>query len=298
MLTQPMKETVSIVGAGRVGRGIGRKLHDLGWKIRVVADRNLTKARAAVRAIGAGVPECGLHSRLLESSVVLIATQDNAIEDVAGELARIGGNEWRGKIVLHFSGGLDSSVLRPLADLGAVTGSMHPMQTFGEQRPPELAGRMFGIEGSSTALKVARKMVRQMGGMAVPLSGANKAAYHSSALFACGHVLALMEAAIRLLSAQGFTRRQAVRALLPLTRQTLDNFESLGPRAAWTGPVARGDYLTMQRHIKALEDFPQEYLEADVALARLAGVVLSTEPDAAKRQLDNVFGSSLRVIKK
>jgi predicted short-subunit dehydrogenase-like oxidoreductase (DUF2520 family) len=293
-----MKDTLSIVGAGRAGRGLGRVLHDLGWNIQVVADRNLTKARAAVRAIGAGMPADELNRQMLESAVVLIATQDGRIENVAKELAEIGGQEWQGKIVLHTSGGLDSSVLKPLADLGAATGSLHPMQTFGEQRPPELAGRMFGIEGSPAALKISRKMVQQMGGVAVRLSGANKAAYHSSALFAGAHVLALMETAIRLLTAQGFTRRQAVRAMVPLTRQTLDNFESLGPRAAWTGPIARGDYATMQRHVKALADFPQEYLEAYEALSRLAAVVISAEPDATKRHLDSVFGSSTKKTKK
>lgn len=297
MLTQRIKQTLSIVGAGRVGRGLGRILNDLGWKIRIVADRNITKARAAVRAIGAGQPADELNSQILGSSVVLITTQDGVIENVAAQLAEIGGLEWQGKVVLHTSGALDSSVLKPLADLGAATGSLHPMQTFGEQRPPDLEGRMFGIEGSPAALKVSRKIVRDMGGFAVPLSGADKAAYHSSAMFACGHVLALMEAAVRLLCAQGFTRRQAVRALVPLTRKTLDNFESLGPRAAWTGPLARGDYSTIQRHIKALGDFPQEYLEADVALARLAAVVLSPEPEAAKQQLDKVFGPNPKTAK-
>jgi len=292
MLTQRIKQTLSIVGAGRVGRGLGRILHDLGWKIRVVADRNLTKARAAVRVIGAGQPADELSSQILDSGVVIIATQDGVIEDVAKQLAEIGGNEWQGKVVLHTSGALDSSVLKALADLGAATGSVHPLQTFGEQRPPDLEGRMFGIEGSASAIKVSRKIVRDMGGVVVPLSGANKAAYHASAMFACGHVLAIMETAVRLLCAQGFTRRQAVRALVPLTRKTLDNFESLGPRAAWTGPLARGDYSTMQRHVNALEDFPPEYLEADEALARLSAVVLSPEPETAKQHLDTVFGTS------
>ena len=73
--------------------------------------------------------------------MVLITTPDSAIEGVAENLAQIGGKEWRGKVVLHTSGALDSSVLKPLADLGAATGSMHPMQTFSDQRLPELAGR-------------------------------------------------------------------------------------------------------------------------------------------------------------
>ncbi|MGH9681319.1 MAG: Rossmann-like and DUF2520 domain-containing protein [Candidatus Acidiferrales bacterium] len=290
MLTQRMSVTVSIVGAGRVGRALGRQLHHLGWRIGSVTGRSMTSARAAVRAIGGGHPAELLTRQVLDAAVILITAPDSALEPVARELAKIGGSEWRGKIVLHTNGAIDSSVLKPLADLGAATGSMHPMQTFSDQRVPDLAGTIFGVEGSPGALKMARKMIRQMGGVTVRLSGANKAAYHAAGSLACAHVLALLETATRLLMAQGFTRRQAVRTLLPLTRQTLDNFEAVGPRAAWTGPLARKDYSTLQRHARALAAFPKEYLDAYEAGSRLACAVLSGEPEETSRMLDSVFG--------
>jgi predicted short-subunit dehydrogenase-like oxidoreductase (DUF2520 family) len=277
-----------------VGRVLGRQLHELGWRIGVLTGRSITSARAAARVIGAGNARDHLTREVLASKVVLIATPDSAIGSVAKALADLGGGEWRGKIVLHTSGALDSSVLQPLADLGAATGSMHPMQTFSDQTTPKLAGRVFGIEGSAASLKVARKIIRQVGGVAISLSGANKAAYHAAGTLACAHVLALMEAATRILMSEGFTRRQAGRALLPLTRQTLDNFESVGPRAAWTGPLTRGDFSTVQRHVQALADFPREYLEAYKANSRLAVSAISAEPNATLQRLDGIFGKSLR----
>jgi predicted short-subunit dehydrogenase-like oxidoreductase (DUF2520 family) len=278
------------VGAGRVGKALGRRLHELGWRVGVVATQSIPTARAAVRAIGAGHPTDRLTCGILTSHVVLMATPDGAIANVAADLARLGGNEWRGKVVLHTSGALDSSALRALADAGAEAGSIHPMQTFSGQSVPELAGRVFGIDGSPAALKVARKMIRQIGGVAVRLSGANKAAYHAAGSFACAHMLALMETATRLLMTQGFTRRQAVRALLPLTRQTLDNLERIGPRAAWTGAMPRGDFLTVQRHADALSDFPPEFPDAYKALSRLAAAVLSDDSSALLQKLDVIFG--------
>lgn len=292
MLTQRMSETVSIVGAGRVGRALGRRLHELGWHVGAVTGRSISTARAAVRVIGAGQPLGGPTHQVLNSRVVLITTPDSAIEGVAKNLAQLGGSEWSGKAVLHTSGALDSSVLQPLADLGAATGSIHPMQTFSNQNIPDLANCMFGIEGGPAALRVARKMVHQMGGVAVRLSGANKAAYHAAGSFACAYVLALMEAATRLLMTQGFKRRQAMRALLPLTRQTLDNFERVGPLAAWTGPLARGDYSTIERHVKALADFEPEYLEAYKTLSRLKAKVLAAQPGLMLKQLDRIFGAA------
>src|SRR5579863_5189020 len=136
MLTQRMSETVSIVGAGRVGRALGRRLHELGWRVGGVTGRSMARARAAVREIGAGQASSGPTHQILNSRVVLITTPDSAIEGIAKDLAKLGGKEWSGKVVLHTSGALDSSVLQSLADLGAATGSMHPMQTFSAQNVP------------------------------------------------------------------------------------------------------------------------------------------------------------------
>src|SRR5580693_10695546 len=111
MLTQRMSETVSIVGGGRVGRALGRGLHELGWRVGGVTGRSISTARAAVRAIGAGQPMDGPTHQILNSRVILITTPDSAIEDVAKNLARLGGSEWAGKVVLHTSGSLDSTVL-------------------------------------------------------------------------------------------------------------------------------------------------------------------------------------------
>jgi predicted short-subunit dehydrogenase-like oxidoreductase (DUF2520 family) len=287
-----MSETVSIVGGGRVGRALGRRLHELGWRVGAVTGRSISTARAAVRAIGAGQPLGGLTHQVLNSRVVLITTPDRTIEGVAKNLAQLGGKEWFGKVVLHTNGSLDSSVLQPLADLGAATGSMHPMQTFSNQNIPDLAKCIFGIDGSPAALQAARKMIQQMDGVAMRLSGANKAAYHAAGSFASVYVLALMETATRLLMTQGFKRRQALRALLPLTRQTLDNFESVGALAAWTGPLSRGDFSTIERHVKALGEFEPEYLEAYKTLSRLSAEVLAAEPGALLKQLDRIFDAA------
>jgi predicted short-subunit dehydrogenase-like oxidoreductase (DUF2520 family) len=298
MLTQRLSQTVSIVGAGRLGRGLGRRLHELGWRVGAVTTRSISTARAAVRAIGQGSPFDRLTHQVLDSKVVLVTVRDGDIQRVAGELAQLGGAEWGGKIVLHTSGSLDPSALALVAEQGAATGSMHPMQTFSNQNMPQLAGCIFGIDGCAAAMQASRKMIHQMGGVAVRLSGANKAAYHAAGSFACVFVLALMETATRLLMEQGFTRRQALRALLPLTRQTLDNFERVGPHAAWTGPLARGDYSTVERHVAALSEMPPAYLEVYEALSRQAIAVLNGKTNNKISHLDRIFEIAGAVHKK
>ena len=315
---------VSIVGAGRTGRALGRALRQRGWRIGAVITRSQKTARAAVRAIGAGRPQSRLDTTALNADVVLITTPDRSIASVATELARQAVGEARTKVrgnqrrfvgrgfnrdlkvgrsarlqplalglfgahpgsssrnllakttILHTNGALDRSVLAPLEHLGAATGSLHPLQTFTPHAAPNLDGAICAIEGTPRALRMARRIARDLGCIPVVLAPKSKPAYHAAAAMAAGHILAVTEAATQILIALGFTRRQAVHALLPLTRQTLQNFESAwaDPSAAWTGPLARRDFATVKKHAAALRKFPREYRDAYAALSRLALLVL------------------------
>jgi predicted short-subunit dehydrogenase-like oxidoreductase (DUF2520 family) len=221
----------------------------------------------------------------------LIATPDSAVRDVGEELARIGAEELGGKIVLHTSGALDSSVLDAVRGFGAAAGSMHPLQSFSGVGAPPLEGKVFAIEGDAAAVRKARQIARALGGAPLQIDGDKKPLYHAAAAMAAGHMLAIAEAATRLLMSVGMNRREAVRALLPLTRQVLQNFERLGPRAAWTGPLARGDYGVVEAHSKALRNVPKEFLEAYEAVSRLAALVLAQDTLGTLAELDRFSGS-------
>jgi predicted short-subunit dehydrogenase-like oxidoreductase (DUF2520 family) len=288
ILARAMAASVAIVGAGRVGRALGRRLRELGWTIGVVTARSQASARSAVRFIGGGTAHARLTSRVTGSDLVLITTPDDTLPIVSESLARIGGAEWHGRIVLHTSGALDHDVLAALADLGASTGSLHPMQTFSARTLPSLEGIVFAVEGERRALRLARSIASSLGGIPINVPRGGKPAYHAAGAFVAGHGLALIEAATQILMCLGFTRRRAVKALLPLMRQMLDNFERLGPRAAWTGPLSRGDYATIEKHIAALRSFPREYANAYMAVSQLAGRVLPLDPDAVLEPLQKI----------
>lgn len=280
-----MARTISIVGAGRVGATLGKRLRRLGWKVGAVVTRSERTARAAVRAIGGGKACPALTAGALDADVILLTTPDDALADVARSLAKIGGRACRGKVMLHASGALDRGVLDPLARLGASTGSLHPMQTFSGRNVPKLAGVTFAVEGDARALRAARQIARSLGGVPVAIAGADKPVYHATAVLAAGSGFALVEAAVQMLERIGFTRRRAFETLLPLTRQMLDNVERLGPRAAWTGPLSRGDFAVVAKHVRALRRYPREFQESYAALALLAARVLAKNPDATLRNL-------------
>jgi predicted short-subunit dehydrogenase-like oxidoreductase (DUF2520 family) len=293
MLSQKRKAPVlAVVGPGRVGCALGSRLHERGWRIGPVVGRSLAGARSATRAIGAGSPYARPARAVLTADLVLLTVPDGAIAGTAEELARIGGSAWRGKVVLHTSGALDRSALGPLERCGASTGSLHPLQTFGGRGVPPLEHHVCVIEGTRAALHAARRICSDLRCQPVVVHRGAKPAYHAAAVLAAGHVLGVVEAAVRILMAVGFSRRQAVRALLPLTRQTLENYERLGPEQAWTGPVPRGDLGTVAQHVAALGRFPREYRAAYAALTRLSLRVLSRRPGAAARRMERALAGS------
>lgn len=285
-----MGGTLAIIGAGRVGRALGRRLRELGWKIGAIVTTSDASARKAVRSIGGGHGYAQLTRQVLATQVLLITTPDRELAQVAEELARIGGEELQGKIALHTSGAVSSRVLDPVAKCGAAIGSMHPLQTFSGVGIPPLDGKVFAIEGEPAAVRLARQMARSLGAIPVHIEGTKKPLYHGAGAMAAGNVLALMEAATRLMVSAGMKRREAVRALLPLTRQVLDNFERLGPRAAWTGPLSRGDFGVVAEHLEAMKEFSAEFPEAYGAVNRLAARVLAADSAAMIEALEKAAG--------
>jgi predicted short-subunit dehydrogenase-like oxidoreductase (DUF2520 family) len=281
-----MPNSLAIIGAGRVGRALGRRLRELGWKIGAVVTRGEASARRAIRFIGAGKACAGLTRHILVSRVILIATPDDEIASVAQELARIGEEELLGKVVIHTSGALDSTVLDAVKQRGAKIGSMHPLQSFSGVTVPSLEGTVFAMEGETQAVRMARRIARAIGGSPVRIAGSKKLLYHAAAAMAAGHVLAVEEAATQLFISLGMKRSEAVRALLPLTRQVLENFERLGPRAAWTGPLSRGDYKVVRADLDALRQSANGFANAYEALNRLAARVLAQDTNGILAELE------------
>jgi predicted short-subunit dehydrogenase-like oxidoreductase (DUF2520 family) len=86
--------------------------------------------------------------------------------------------------------------------------------------------------------------------------------YHASAVTACGHLVALIDAAIEMLTKCGLDEKSAQQTLLPLIKSTVENLETQTPAEALTGTFARADVATFEKHLDALgENVSQELLE-------------------------------------
>ena len=128
--------------------------------------------------------------------------------------------------------------------------------TFVKGSVPELTGVPFAIEGDAAAVRVARTVVRNLGGKPVAIRKQDKVAYHAFATMICPLLVSLLAASEKAAALAGMSAAESRRRMLPIIRQTLRNYEKLGPARAFSGPIVRGDVETIRAHLKALAKSP------------------------------------------
>ncbi len=141
--------------------------------------------------------------------------------------------------------------------------------TFVPGARPSLVGVPFALEGDAAALRVARRIVRDLGGKSFAVPAARKAAYHTWATFTSPLLLAFLVTLEDAARAAGLSLQDARRGSLPIIRQTLENYSRLGPAHSLSGPIIRGDAKTVGKHLAVLRKYP-EARAVYVALARSA----------------------------
>ncbi|MHB8173301.1 MAG: Rossmann-like and DUF2520 domain-containing protein [Nitrospirota bacterium] len=250
---------VSIIGAGVVGKAVGRILRERGYEIKSVVSRSMENAKGATEFIGGGEPGTDPAAGAAGTDWVFITTPDKAIMETCEKIAE-GGGFSKSSLTIHMSGALGSDVLDSARKSGARALSIHPIQSLAssEQAIKNLPGSYFSIEGDAEAIPDGREIVEALGGLLVMIPGDRKALYHAGAAVASNYLVAVLDFAVMIYEALGMKREDAVKAIMPLVRGTVNNVERVGVPDALTGPIARGDLETVEGHLEALKkDMPE-----------------------------------------
>lgn len=255
----PAVPTLNIVGAGKLGRTMGRLWADSAiFRIQDVQNRSLDSAQAAVAFIGAGKPVAGTGF-LRPADVTLIATPDDSIAACCNSLADSGLLR-AGQIVFHCSGALSSTELVGAAAQGCATASVHPIHSFAD--PLASAGTFndtwCGMEGEARALDCLGPAFESVGARLVAIAVEDKTLYHSAAVFASNYLVTMLDLALQTYMRAGIPRETALAMIAPLARGTVENVLLLGPEKALTGPVQRGDRITVEKHFRALQGWRRQ----------------------------------------
>ncbi len=134
-----------------------------------------------------------------------------------------------------------------------------------------LPGTTFAIEGDPPLRAFLEDVALALGGRPLSLKPGDRVLYHASAVMACGLMVTLVKLATDLWKTMGFQREDALKALLPLLRGTVESMEVLGVLRALTGPLTRGDVSIIRKHLEALKASAPEVMPiyCHLALAQL-----------------------------
>ena len=235
---------VAILGKGRAGSAFGRALAERGVGVR-------TWSRASRRSLG---------ETALGADLVLFCVRDDAIEAVARDLAREARRASKPPVALHLSGYHGDRPLRALRAKGWPVGSIHPLvPLIGRSSSSDLEGAWFATSARGRAAKLARGLVRILGGkeLRLPPGDARKHAWHLACALVANGAVALFDAG---LERAGPKAAPALASMLGIVARRLEK----GPRSALTGPVARGETEVVAGHLALLRRAPE-----DAALYRL-----------------------------
>lgn len=228
---------VRIVGPGRAGRSLAGALGEIGWEVLGLLGRD---DRLVDAASG--------------TDLLVIATPDAAVAEVAASVTPV-----EGCVVAHMAGSLGLDVLAPHARRAA----LHPLVSLpnaelGSARLRD--GAWFAVAGDPLVTAV----VADLGGRSFTVRDEHRAAYHAAAAIASNHLVALMGQVERVAEVAGVPRE----VFDDLARRSLESVSALGPAAALTGPAARRDEATLDRHRAALDASELPAYEAMVDQAR------------------------------
>jgi predicted short-subunit dehydrogenase-like oxidoreductase (DUF2520 family) len=241
---------MGFIGAGTVGTALAARLAGRGYPVVAVSSRSQKSARKLAQTIKGCQVFDNSQAVADNAELIFITTPDDAIAPVAAEV------KWHpGQSVVHCSGADSTDILEHAKQAGARVGAFHPLQTFAspQQAMENIPGSTFALEAEEPLLAILKDMAAALDGQWVELKAKDKVLYHAAAVFACNYMVTLVKLATDLWQNFGVPQEKATKALVPLLRGTLHNIEAIGIPNCLTGPIARGDMGTINKHLDALK---------------------------------------------
>lgn len=246
---------ILLIGTGRMAYHLGHAIVKARLPLVGVAGRDPEKLNDLARFLER--PAHRLDRGLPEANLVVIATSDDSIAEVAGRIAA--GNT----VVAHTAGAVGIDVLAPHAHRAVIW----PVQTLSHGAPIDLSDVPMAVEGSTPEAEAAiLRLARAISGSVLQLPHRQRELLHLTAVLASNFPVFLMHEAQRLLRQE----KLPPNLLTPLWKLTAQKVTTIGPSEALTGPARRGDITSLKRHLELLQG------EHDLrrAYAQLSAMVL------------------------
>lgn len=284
---------IGIIGSGRVGFSMGKYLTDK--KVEIVGYYDRHPERAAEAAHFTGTDSYPTMEALVEASDTLfLTTPDAEIAKAWDCIAKMSEkSNLCNKIICHFSGSLSSVVFQGIEATGASCASIHPMLAFSDKYSSyqQLNHAFLTIEGMPMAVEKMCTLFTKLGNQVCEIDKSCKELYHCAASVLSNQVIAVLESGYEMLEQCGFSREAAMQATHGLVLGNVENVLAKGCQAALTGPIERGDALTVKKHLAALKEDEKNY-EMYVNLGeKLVQIAEAKNPEKDYQEIKQIFES-------
>jgi len=264
---------IGIIGAGKLGSSLAATLHAHDQKI-VISSRRAER-RDWLRDEFPNADVVDDYTRIPDNAkIVFITTTDSAIKEVCDSIDW-NPNHW----VIHCSGVLTLDVLETAKSAGASVAGFHPLQTFPFDGAQNLFEEIsFAIDCQDDDLHSwLQDFARTHRSRTFAIEGETAhAAYHASAVLACGLLAGLIGISAELWESAGIERNRALKMLSPMLQSTIDAITRDGLPDAISGPYVRGDLATIRQHLQTTAQINPDTSRAYAALA-LAQIDIANE---------------------
>ncbi|EOD00446.1 Rossmann-like and DUF2520 domain-containing protein [Caldisalinibacter kiritimatiensis] len=245
---------IGFIGAGKVGTAFGKYLKKYGFKVYGYYSRTYESALKAAKYTDTKAVE-NIEEIVVNTDIIFITTKDDEIRNVSNRLVQKN-LLIKGKILIHMSGAASSDILIKAKEQGSCIYSLHPLQSFADidKAVKDLEDTIFSLEGDEEKINVIEDILKKTDNEYFKLNANQKSIYHAAACVVSNYLVTLMDYGLSLFESIGIDKEKGFKALLPLIDGTLKNIYDLGTEKALTGPIARGDTNTIERHLKSMQE--------------------------------------------
>ncbi len=253
MIMNNKNRTFSLIGASKTGLSISYNLYKNDFIPEFLWNRTKQNLRKGIEVIPFLKYSNNLSSLKFDTEWIIISVSDDAIEKIVKRICEISPNLF-GKKIFHISGTLNSDILIPLRNLGAKTGSFHPVCSipdieFGMTQIPRT---IFTCEGDLQ--EDLMKIASLIGLEGIPINSQQKKAIHISAVFLNNYLNGLIASIKNMNSEVGILPENSRKILKQITLQTVEIGWDKSIIDSLTGPIKRGDLGTINDHLEFLKD--------------------------------------------
>ncbi len=274
------KIKIGFVGAGRIAHSLVPALIKAGFTVSSVASRELSSAWHLAKKNKIKSFSNSAVSAAENCNLIVLSVPDSQIAGTAAEICRAKG--LKGKTVLHLSGSEDISLIRVLRRKGVHTAGLHLLQAFPERKPVKIAGSYASVEASDEITSsLILSIAEDIGLNPFKVKGSEKIIIHMMCVFAANFMNADYYNANLLYKKIKSKIPPPEKLLFPLSINNLNNIHKEGVEKSLSGPIARKDYDTVNRHLeklfemsgkeKAFKDLLESYAIQTMNLLKLAG---------------------------